>query len=213
MSQRISLKEAERKAFRIKYDDGLWDIFLGCFFLTFIIALYLSASLGDFWSSAVMLPLWVLVYLAIWLIRRYVVNPRIGMVKFGRARIAKLAKFTGVMLVINVIAFILGIAAAMSFGSVTGQMVSIIFGMIPLIGFSIAAYFLDFNRLYVYGLLTGFSPLAGEWLWAHGYASHHGLPIVFGVSAGIMIVTGLFLFVRLLCDNPIPKEGLPPERV
>jgi hypothetical protein len=211
MSQKISLRDAERKAFRTTYNDGLVDIFLGCFFLMFVIAPYLSASLGDFWSSAVFLPFWALVYLAIWLIRRYVVTPRIGMVKFGRARVARLAKFTVVMLVINVVALILGSVAALSFGSVPGQMIGVIFGMILLMGFSIAAYFLDFSRLYIYGLLVGLSPLVGEWLWTHRYATHHGFPITFGTSAGIMILVGLVIFIRLLHDNPIPVEGLPSE--
>jgi len=209
MSQKISLKDAERKAFRTTYNDGLVDVFLGCFFLMFVIGPYLSASLGDFWSTAVFLPFWALVYLAIWLIRRYVVTPRIGTVKFGQARIAKLAKFTVVMLVLNVIALILGSVAALSFGSVPGQMTSIIFGMILLMGFSIAAYFLDFNRLYIYGLLVGLSPLVGEWLWTHRYATHHGFPITFGTSAGIMILVGLSIFVRLLCNNPVPKVEIP----
>ena len=211
MSQKISLKEAERKAFRTTLNDGLVDIFLGCFLLMFVIGLYLSDSLGDFWSSAVFLPFLALVYLAIWLIRRYVVTPRVGMVKFGQARKAKLAKFTVVMLVINVVAFILGSVAALSFGSVPGQMISILFGLILLMGFSIAAYFLDFNRLYIYGLLAGLSPLIGEWLWTHGYATHHGFPITFGTSSGIMILVGLAVFIRLLHNNPVPIEGIPSE--
>ena len=211
MSQKISLKEAERKAFRTTLNDGLVDIFLGCFLLMFVIGLYLSDSLGDFWSSAVFLPFLALVYLAIWLIRRYVVTPRVGMVKFGQARKAKLAKFTVVMLVINVVALILGTVAALSFGSVPGQMISILFGLILLMGFSIAAYFLDFNRLYIYGLLAGLSPLIGEWLWTHGYATHHGFPITFGTSSGIMILVGLAVFIRLLHNNPVPIEGIPSE--
>ena len=211
MSQKISLKEAERKAFRTTFNDGLVDIFLGCFLLMFVIGLYLSDSLGDFWSSAVFLPFLALVYLAIWLIRRYVVTPRVGMVKFGQARKAKLAKFTVVMLVINVVALILGTVAALSFGSVPGQMISILFGLILLMGFSIAAYFLDFNRLYIYGLLVGLSPLIGEWLWTHGYATHHGFPITFGTSSGIMIFVGLAVFIRLLHNNPVPIEGIPSE--
>jgi hypothetical protein len=211
VSQKISLKEAERKAFRTTLNDGLVDIFLGCFLLMFVIGLYLSDSLGDFWSSAVFLPFLALVYLAIWLIRRYVVTPRIGMVKFGQARKAKLAKFTVVMLVINVVALILGSVAALSFGSVPGQMISILFGLILLMGFSIAAYFLDFNRLYIYGLLVGLSPLIGEWLWTHGYATHHGFPITFGTSSGIMILVGLAVFIRLLHNNPVPIEGIPSE--
>jgi hypothetical protein len=211
VSQKISLKEAERKAFRTTLNDGLVDIFLGCFLLMCVISLYLSDSLGDFWSSAVFLPFLALVYLAIWLIRRYVVTPRIGMVKFGQARKAKLAKFTVVMLVINVVALILGSVAALSFGSVPGQMISILFGLILLMGFSIAAYFLHFNRLYIYGLLVGLSPLIGEWLWTHGYATHHGFPITFGTSSGIMILVGLAVFIRLLHNNPVPIQGIPSE--
>lgn len=211
MSQQISLKDAERKVFRTSYNDGLWDIFLGCFFLTFVIVLYLAPILGDFWSSVAQLPFWALFYLTIWLIRRYVVAPRIGRVTFGQARKAKLAKFTFVMLGINVIALILGFIAALNFGSIPGQMISIIFGMILLMGFSIAAYLLDFNRLYIYGLLVGFSPMVGEWLWTRGYATHHGFPITFGTSAGIMIIAGLSIFVRLLHDNPVTKDEIPSE--
>ncbi len=211
MSQQISLKEAERKVFRATYNDGLWDIFLGCFFLMFVIAPFLSPSLGDFLSSAVFVPFLGLVFLIIWLIRKYVVTPRVGVVKFGRARKTKLMKFTVVMLVINIMAFVLGLIAAMNFGRVPGQMFSFIFGLILLSGFSIAAYFLDFSRLYIYGLLVGFSPLVGEWLWAQGYAAHHGFPITFGISSGIMILIGLVIFVRLLRDNPFPIEGISPD--
>lgn len=211
MSQRISLRDAERKAFRTTYNDGLVDIFLGCFLLMFVIAPYLSASLGDFWSSVVFLPFWALVYLVIRLIRRHVVTPRIGTARFGQARRARLARFTVVMLAINAVALILGFVAALCFGRVPGQMISIAVGMVLLMGFSIAAYFLDFNRLYIYGLLVGLSPLVGEWLWAHGYATHHGFPITFGTSAGITILVGLALFIRLLHDNPVPVEGIPSE--
>jgi MFS family permease len=209
MSQQISLKEAERKAFRTTYNDGLWDIFLGCFFLMFVIGPYLSPSLGDFWSSVVFLPFWALVYLAIWLMRKYVVTPRIGKVKFGLARKTKLAKFTVVMLVVNIVSLILGFVVALNFGSVPGQMFGIIFGMLLLMVFSMAAYSLDFSRLYIYGLLVGLSPMVGEWLWTHGYTTHHGFPITFGASAGIMILVGVVVFIRLLHDNPVPTEGIP----
>jgi hypothetical protein len=209
MSQKISLKDAERKVFRITYNDGLWDIFLGCFFLMWAFAPYLSASLGDFWSSVVFLPFWAVVYLAIRLIRKYVVAPRIGMVKFGQVRKTKLVKFTVVMLVVNIVAFILGLVAALNFGSIPGQMISIFFGMTLLVFFSLAAYLLDFGRLYIYGLLGGLSSLVGEWLWSHGYATHHGFPITFGTLSGIMIVVGMVVFIRLLHDNPVPTAGAP----
>ena len=211
MTGQISLKEAEKKAFRIRHDDGLWDILLGCFFLVFAIAPFLSPSLGDFWSSAVFVPFWGMVFLLVRLIRKWVVVPRMGVVKLGRARKTKLLKLSIVMLVVNVVAFIVGIVAAMTVGSVPGQMPAIILGLTLLIGFSVAAYFLDFTRLYVYGLLVGLSPLIGEWLWTQGLASHHGFPITFGTAAGIMMLVGLFVFFRLLRDNPVPIEGMPME--
>lgn len=211
MSSQISLKEAERKAFRITHNDGLWDVFLGCYALLFVIAPYLSTSLGDFWSSMVFLPFWALVYLAIRLVRKHVVEPRLGAVRFGPVRKAKLAKFTVVMLTVNIVALILGFVTAWKIGSVPGHMLSSIFGMGLLMGFSIAAYFLDFSRLYVYGLLVGLAPLVGEWLWSRGYAAHHGFPLTFGISAGIMISVGIVLFVRLLRDNPVPAEEAPSE--
>jgi hypothetical protein len=211
MSQPISLKNAERKAFRTTYNDGLWDVFLGCIFLIWAIAPYLSTSLGDFWSAVVFLPFWGLVFLIIRLIRKYMVAPRVGVVKFGAARKAKLKKLSVVMLIANVVALILGFIAAMNSGGVPGQMIAIIFGLILLAGFSTAAYFLDFSRLYIYGLLVGSSPLVGEWLWTHGYATHHGFPITFGTAAGIMILVGLAMFVRLLRENPVPLEGISSE--
>jgi len=209
MSQRISLKDAERKAFRTTHNDGLWDFFLGCFFLMFAIAPLLSSRLGDFWSSVVFLPFWGLVYLLIRLARKYVVAPRVGVVEFGQARKARLMKFSVVMLIVNALALILGFIAALSFGRVPGQIYTLSLGLILMIGFSIAAYLLDFSRLYIYGLLVWLAPIVGEWLYTYAKASHHGFPITFGATSGIMILVGLVLFVRLLRENPASTEEIP----
>ena len=205
MSEPKSLQEVERKVFRTAYQDGLWDVFLGCFVLLFALAPLLSVSLGDFWSSALFLPFWGLVALAIWLVRKHVIVPRMGVVRFGPARKRKLRRFNLVLLVVNVVALVLGIVFAFR-SPVPGQAVAIAFGLILLIGFSVAAYVLDFRRLYVYGLLVGLSPLAGEWLYTHYDVPHHGFPLTFGLSAGIMILAGLAIFVRLLRDNPLPSQ-------
>jgi hypothetical protein len=209
MSQQISLKDAERKVFQSTFADGLWDVLLGCWFpLQLAIAPFLSVSMGDFWSSAVFLPFWGAVYLVIWGIRKKVVKPRIGRVEFGVARKTRLKKFSAALLIVNVIAFILGIVAFLGFGSLPVGGVPIVLGLILLVGFSSAAYFLDFPRLYVYGLLGALAPLIGEWLYQNMGASHHGFPIVFGTLAGVMILTGLVTFVRFLQNNPLPAESM-----
>jgi len=211
MSQPISLKEVERKVFRSTVNDGLWDIFLGIFFLEFVIAPYLSESMGDFWSVAVFLPFWAVIYLAIKLIRKKVVEPRIGVVKFGPTRISKIKRFSYVMLAFNSIALILGIWAALSFNRTSGEAIPYMFSILLLTGFSMAAFFLEFNRLYVYGLLIAIAPIVGEWLWTNQYATHHGWPVTFGVVSGIMILVGLVIFIRLLRSNPVPDNFLTAE--
>jgi hypothetical protein len=209
MSQKISLKEAERKAFRFTFQDGLWDIFISFFPLQFAIGPLLSPIMGDFWSSAIFLPVWGLAYLAIWLVRKYVVKPRIGMVKYGSARRLRLARFTLIMLLGNLAIFALGIVVYVNFTTLSGVLIAAILGLFWLIGFSMAAYFLDYPRLYFYGLLLSVSPLVGEWLYSTYGVAHHGFPVTFGFSAGVMILSGLVTFVRFLRDNPLPDTEPP----
>lgn len=203
MQTPVSLKSAERKAFQATFADGLWDVFIGCFVLEFSIAPLLSASLGDFWSSAIFLPFWGLVYLAIWLTRKYVIAPRLGTVRFGQARQQRLLKFNVLMVGVNILVFMLGLLAFLTFGQVPGIRLMGVFGLFLLAGFSAAAYFLDCPRLYVYGALLFVAPLVGEWLYTRYGAAHHGFPIVFGFTAGVMVLTGLVMFVRLLKSAPV----------
>ena len=212
MSELVSLKKAERKVFTAATQDGLWDIFIGCFALQLAVGVFLSPSLGDFWAAAVFVPLWVMVLVGIWLVRKHVLAPRLGKVSYGAARKRSLRRFTALMLTVNIIALALGIWAALG-SSFSGPMVGIGLGLVCLIGFSIAAYTLSYHRLYLYGLLFGLSPVVGEWLWENCGVSHHGFPITFGITAAVMFLTGTVVFVRLLRNNPAPVEGAPPEEV
>jgi len=209
MQSPVSLKSAERKVFQSTFADGLWDVFIGFFALEFAIAPLLSKSLGDFWSSAVFLPVWGVVYLVIWLVRKYVVTPRIGTVSLGKVRRQKLQKFSLIMLIANIVIFVLGFIAALNFRRLPGVGIAGLLGLFLLVGFSVAAYILDYARLYLYGLMLFAAPPIGEWLYTNLGASHHGYPIVFGFSAGVMILTGLVLFIRLLKNNPrVDEEGI-----
>lgn len=207
MQPSISLKSAERQAFQTVFADGLWDVFIGCFVLQFAVAPLLSEILGDFWSSVIFLPFWGLVYLAIWLVRKHILAPRLGIVSFGKTRREKMRKFSLVMLVANALMLILGILAVLNFSQIPGFGIASLFSLFLLTGFSLAAWLLDFPRLYVYGLLLFGAPLVGEWSYTKLGFAHHGYPVVFGITAGIMILIGLVNFICVLLNKSAVDGG------
>jgi hypothetical protein len=97
------------------------------------------------------------------------------------------------------------------FDSIPGWIHTARFSLIFLITFCAAAYFIDFTRLYIYGVMIALSPLIGEVLYVHLHASHHGFPITFGTTSGLIILTGLVLFVRFLQDHPLPTDQSATE--
>lgn len=216
MQDPVSLKTIEKQAFRATLADGLWDVLIGCFVLIFAIAPILSESLGDFWSSFIFLPFWGVVYLSIWLTRKYVVAPRLGRVVFGKARLKMLRKFNIAMISVITLLLIIGLATVLLIENPANENVltnfsalfSLSRGLLLLAGFSIAAYLLSYPRLYFYGFLLLVALPVGEWLYINQYAAHHGFPIVFGVAAAIMIVTGLLQFIYMLTTySAIRVEG------
>jgi hypothetical protein len=192
------LKRIERSTYRSVADSGLWDIFLASMVAMFAIAPSLSVYLGDFWSSAVFLPVFLAFIVVIRVVQVRVIQPRIGTVEFARPRLRRLYGLTVVMLVVNIAAFIGGLVAATRAPAVQGQVVSLTLSLVLLVGFSLAALFLAIPRVFFYGVLLAAAPPIGEALFVRGYASHHGFPVVFGVCATVILVSGIVRFVRFL---------------
>jgi hypothetical protein len=212
MSSEINLKEAEQRVFRSAFQDGLLELKLGCVVLMFVIAPFLSPYLGDFWSSAVFVPFWATAFGLLWLIRRQVVRPRLGVVEFGAWRRTRLLRFSGLMLVAGVVAFVLALLSAVRFDSVPGWVHTARFSLVIVIGFGLAAFFLEFAALYLYGALIALAPVVGEALYAWWGVVHHGYPVTFGLTAGFFFIVGLVKLARLLRDYPQPGEPAPLER-
>jgi hypothetical protein len=214
MPKQISIKQAEQKVFKTAVNDGLWDLLIASVLLQFAFAPLLSPSLGDWWSSAVFLPFWALLFLIIWLVRKYVVTPRIGSVKFGAIRKKKLTVLTIIMLIVNITAFIIGLFLAFNFDQSGGLKYIAFLAIMVLLASSTAAYYLNIVRIFVYGLLFVTALIGGEWSFAMYQTAHHGFPITFGIAAGIIIITGLTTFFHLLKNNPLPKiNGISRENV
>jgi MFS family permease len=205
MSNNKTLKAVDRKIFKSYFEDGLLDIFLAAFILMFAVGPFLSGPLGDFWGTVIFLPFFGVVYLVLWFIRRRVVTPRIGSVKWGEMRKKKLRTWTIIMLVINVIFLLMGVVSF--FKPITsGYTMSIGFSVTMLILFTAAGYMLDFSFLYVYGILIALAMPIGEWLYQNAGFSHHGYPVVFGTLVGIMFARGLYKFITLVRETSLQVE-------
>ena len=202
------LQRIERSTFRSVADSGLWDIVLASLVAMFAIAPLLSGRLGDFWSAAVFLPFFAILLLGIRVVQARVIQPRIGIVEFSRQRLRRLTVLSVVMLVVNIVFFAVGIVAVARAPSLQGPIVPLTMSLMVLVGFSLAAFFLEIPRVFGYGLLLSLAPPIGEILFRRGYASHHGFPIVFGVCATVILVSGVVRFVRFL-PPPLHVNGQP----
>jgi hypothetical protein len=204
------LRDLERRTFRAATDDGLLDIMMAAIVSMFAVAPLLSDPLGDFWSSAVFGPFWFAMYLAIRVVHKHVVAPRIGTVEPGTDRRRRLRRVTIVLFVVNAFALVIGVAAAFGLWAgwldLTELVYPIALGVAALIVFSMTAYALSVGRYAIYGLLVAAAPLGGEWLWRNDLAAHHGYPAGFGAVALIMVVTGIVRLTTLLRNHPLPRD-------
>jgi len=202
------LTKIERATYRASLDSGLWDIFLASIISMLAIAPLLSVHIGDFWSSAVFLPVYAVILAAIRIVTMRVVRPRVGFVELARPRRQRFQMLSIVMLVVNVVALVLGFVAAARAPVVGGPIVSFGMSMVILVGFSMASFILEIPRVFFYGLMLAAAPLIGEALFIRGHASHHGFPIVFGISAAVILMSGIVRFVRFLPKAQV-LEGMP----
>jgi len=205
MERSISLKELERKAFRSNFQDGLWDIFIGVIILQLaIVPLFSDLNLGDFWSLMAYLPIMLSVMIFVIISKKFVVAPRIGTVNFGKTRKRKIQKLT----LFLIFALTVGFFASFTFvytKNLSDWIPPILFFGVSMASFFIASYLLDYSRLFIYGILVALSFLIGELLFRYYNVPHHGWPVVFSISGGIMIVTGIVLFSKFIKENPKPE--------
>ena len=209
MSSQISLKELENKAFQSTIQDGMIEITVGCFLMMFSIAPILSVYLGDFWSAAVFLPLWAGVYYLIRVVRKKIIQPRVGIMKYGPYRKTRLKRTNLLMLIFNTAALILGFVSFLNFSSLPSWIIPARFSIIHLIGFSLAAYMLEYPRLFLYGIISSLAVPVGEFLYTNFQVPHHGLPLTFGVISGALFLMASITIWRIIKIKPMTAQEDP----
>jgi hypothetical protein len=219
MSQNVSLKALERKAWTSYFQDGLWDIFLGLLLVSSAVNTWLSDT-GVPSSTRIPTYIGIMVVggLVLWAGKRFITVPRLGRVKFGPKRKAKL-NWVRVVLFLSVLViaalFLAGLGLKNNWlqrpewgligrTSIASAFVTLNF----LVVFSLMAYFMEFKRLYLYGVLFALQEVVGVGLRELADVDI-GFFIGSAVAAVIVLFTGTVVLVRFLREYPLPAaEGV-----
>jgi len=209
MTENISLKKIERKAYRSTFQDGLLDIVWGII----ILGMGFSPILKT-WGipkpfSFLLMPL---LALSIFMLgKKYITIPRIGAVKFGPKRKAtkkKILVFAAVLFPIQIILIIFAQNGSFPFNYLknsSGLLTPLVIATFCIIFFALLAYIIDFPRLYLIGVLMGASLLTAEILYSSLGSPLDGL-IPFSISGFIILLIGFFVLARFLKNYPKSLE-------
>ena len=213
MSTTINLKELERKAWKSFFQDGLWDIYLGLLLMAMAVSALLSdAGFSKAGHYTIYIGLILVSALVLWTGKKFISVPRMGRVKLGpkgKARKKKSMILLTASLFVGAALFLL--ALVVKDRRPEWLDVSLVFpagyALNMLVVFSLGAYFLDFNRLYLIGLMYAL-PVPVDTL-LHELAGIDASFFAFAVPAAVVLAIGIVLFVRFLRDYPVP--ALPAE--
>jgi hypothetical protein len=205
MNADSDLKAIERKAFRVFFNDGLLEIFIGI--------LLLCMMAGDALTEVGANDRWIYLWMAalilafIW-VKKRIIRPRIGQVVFGAKRRSNRRKLLTLIILIQAFTLvILGVVwtgkfpAAMTAG--TGAfarqvLAGFLFFTVP---FGAMAWFLE-NPWMLVPAILGFYKEA-----LRGVLPNLWITVATcGVGGAILVIAGTVFLVRFLRRYPIPRQ-------
>jgi len=184
MIEDINLKEIQRKVYLTFFQDGLWDIFLGLFILGWGLSILTEAAYLPGVS-------FLGIYFAIWGIKKWLIYPRIGYVRFSAS---SRRRITARFIIFLTVVLLLGITAGLVWGIGTrpqwlADYFPLIFnGMLAAI-VCLAAYWARVNRFYLHAVLIFLGAVFHLWLgirWEFGFIGAGGIIVLIGL--GILII-------------------------
>jgi hypothetical protein len=209
ITQDINLDKLEKKAWRVNFEDGLFEIYLG-FLITF---------LGSFTFVADLVPLAVYytVILVITLIggfifmlaKKFISKPRIGKVKYGKKR--KRRKITIVLVDVAYIILLFIMLFVINSNLVNRDLIpdylytlliALLFITLPL---CIIAYLIQFPRFYFTAVLFGTGIFLSELLTLYiTYPLSNA--VAFSIVGGIVMLLGFYYLMKFIKKYPLTEK-------
>jgi len=213
MTQKLNLKEIERKAFRSTFQDGLWDVYLGLIVICMAFFLFRPDEGYGLRNQLMMLGGFVLSGLVFFAGKMLITVPRMGQVSFGPLRKRKamtLAIIMGVVIIIQIAVVLFSVGGwldddlAAKLNALLGEAnlermaVAAVGSLFVGPSMILVAYFSDFPRGYYIAILMAAAVFLMILL---------NQPIYAILIGALIILPGLVLFIRFLQKYPLPKRG------
>ncbi len=213
MSQKINLKELERKAWRSFFDDGLWDLYLGLLLLSMAISAGLSdAGLSETLHYGLYIGVLVLAMGLLWAGKRLLTAPRLGRVKFGPKRELNWVRLILLgSVVLGALLYLLAVGVKEGrLPKLDMQLLGPVVWVVNVcVVFGLGAYLLGFDRLYIIGVMYALA-VPGDI--ALTKLTQADLSFVaFGVPATVILIMGLVVLIRFLRRYPVLTNEQPTE--
>ena len=204
MTNDINLKEVEKRVFASYFHDGMWDLYGGLILLGFGLTMLTG------WDY-LMFPV-VVVAMVPLLIRKRIVIPRLGIVKFSPERQARTKKSILAAMITLTFTALLGMVFFVLFSTDTmPQWLEIwmydyflvFFGGMIAVLITAAAFLVRVKRFYAYATLVFIAFFLASMLRPEDMEI---IPIT--VVGGLILLSGIVILIRFLRHNPLPKEEI-----
>jgi hypothetical protein len=204
----VDLKQIERKAWTSYFEDGLWDIFLGLLFLSTALSTLVSAlGVPDWQRIPLSLALVAGSILLMWTGKRYITSPRLGRVKFAPSRQSRQRKAI-VALAFSVplvpILLIAATAARRVWPEWPGSelLLPASYAAAMVVIFGSLAYFLEFKRLYLIGVLLALNEPLIFVMERYTALGPLGTFVALAAPASVILIIGLVILTRFMRRYP-----------
>ena len=195
MTQNLNLKELEKKVWTSTFEDGITDIGIGLVLLVSTICQMFNDE------RFYLYPLFIVPALFIIIAKKYITVPRMGLVKFSRERNKK--RYTLFLVMTISIVFLLMLTTKGLLQQL--PMTSLIVGAIVFIIPCSIAYFLNWDRMYIYAVLFTLSFALNEITIANTGVIASGA-YAWLISGMMITVVGVVYLVRFMKKYPLPEK-------
>ncbi|MDD1777003.1 MAG: hypothetical protein LUQ65_02465 [Candidatus Helarchaeota archaeon] len=206
------LKAIEKKHTSSFFLDGLFEITMGFIWIVFAFAMAFYDIIPTPINSFVGI-FGTLIGAVFFLIgKRVIYVPRMGMAKYGKKGKARTKWFliitiiAVVVLLITVVFTVIfpnpvffGLLGSLGFGT------ALLFGIIPFAILSAFGFFLNVNRLYLYGAILGCGLFFSEIFNILGISIIGN--VILGICGCFLLVAGVIFLILFIKNYPLPPKG------